>query len=150
MNPASDPAPSWLIFAIVGGFFVIFPLFWCFVVWLISHVGGWQRLAKRYKAGEYRVVTGDLHKGVQGMVGIANYKGTLTLHFNAEGFFMEVMPLFKIGHPRLFIPWSEISARKDSNLLWWKRQRLSIGNPVVNTVTLPTGLLEQHQPRLSH
>jgi hypothetical protein len=146
MNAAPEPAPYWLIFAIIGGFLVVFPLFWCFVVWLISHVGGWQRLSKRYAAGN-RPVTGARHNGIQGMVGVASYRGTLTLHFNADGFFVEVMPLFKIGHPRLFIPWTDISARKEIRLLWWKSERLSIGNPAVATITLPAALLEQHQPR---
>lgn len=147
MNPPNaTPAPDWLIFAIIGGFLIVFPLFWCFVVWLISHVGGWQRLARHYAAGD-RPVTGQRCSGVQGMVGWASYRGTLTLHFNAEGFFMEVMPLFKIGHRRLFIPWSEISARSPHRVFWWKTERLSIGQPAVNTITLPAALLEQHSAR---
>ena len=145
MPPANNttPAPEWLIFAIIGGFLIVFPIFWCFVVWLLSQVGGWQRLARRYAAGD-RSVTGERHSGVNGMVGIANYRRILTLHFNAEGFFIEVMPLFKIGHPRLFIPWSEISTRLPCRVFWWKAERLGIGQPVLNTITLPAKLLGRY------
>lgn len=147
MTATTDPtAPVWLPFAIIGGFLIIFPLFWCGVVWLISRIGGWHRLARRYAAGD-RLVTGTSTRLFGAMVGCASYRGCLTLHFNAEGFFMEVMPLFKIGHPRLFIPWSEISTRTPVSLLWWKAERVSIGRPVVSTVTLPAGLLEPHLAR---
>ena len=144
--PTNDtPAPEWLIFAIIGGFLVVFPIFWCAVVRFLSEVGGWQRLSRRYAAGD-RPVTGERCRGVVGMVGWVSYRSVLTLHFNADGFFIEVMPLFKIGHPRLFIPWSEIGERKLIRALWWKGERLSIGHPAISTITLPAALLAQHQP----
>jgi hypothetical protein len=140
------PAPEWLIYAIIGGFLVVFPLLWCFVVWLLSQIGGWKHLARRYAAGNRRV-TGERCSGIQGMVGSVSYRFILTLHFNAGGFFIEVMPLFKIGHPRLFIPWSAVSARNPCRVFWWKAERLSIGQPVIATITLPAGLLARHQAR---
>lgn len=144
MNPApAEPAPYWLAFAIVGGFLVVFPLMWCFVVWLLSHMGGWQGLATRYASGN-REVTGTRHGSVTGMVGGVSYRGTLTVHVNSEGFFLEVMPLFKIGHPRLFIPWTEISGRKSREILWWKAVSLSIGQPALTTISLPTTVLAEH------
>lgn len=144
-TPAAAPAPEWLVFAIVGGFLIIFPLFWCFVVWMLSRISGWHRLAARHASGS-RLVTGTRHCGVTGMVGAVGHRGTLTLHFDSEGFFIEVMPLFKVGHPRLFIPWTEISGRKDRTVLWWKSVSLSIGQPQITTITLPAALLEQHEP----
>jgi hypothetical protein len=142
-NANSDP--EWLPFAIIGGFLIVFPLFWCGVVRLLSEVGGWQRLARRYVAGDL-AVTGERFRGVTGLVGAVSYRSVLTLHFNADGFFIEVMPFFRIGHPRLFIPWSEIGERIPSRTLWWKGERLSIGHPAIGTITLPAKLLAQHQP----
>ena len=40
MQENGEASPIWLIVAIVVGFLVIFPLFWCFVVWVISLIGG--------------------------------------------------------------------------------------------------------------
>ncbi|MDZ4405430.1 hypothetical protein [Prosthecobacter sp.] len=144
-TPTVEPAPDWLIFAIVGGFLVVFPLFWCLVVWILSRVSGWHRLAARH-ASASRPVTGARHDGVTGMVGGVSHRGTLTLHFDTEGFFLEVMPLFRIGHPRLFIPWSEITGRRPFAVLWWKAMRLSVGQPIIATITLPTALVEKHDP----
>lgn len=145
MNPPATTPPSWLPFAILGAFLVVFPLFWCGVVWLIAQISGWPRLAQRYAAGN-RPLAGERAGGVRGMIGGASYKGTLTLHFNAEGFFIEVMPIFKIGHPRLFIPWSEITGWQPVQLFWWKSARLSVGNPVLGTITLPLDLVQKHLP----
>ena len=142
----ASPDPNWpLMLAIIGGFFVVFPAFWCFVVWLLSRLSGWHRLATRYASGN-RPVTGTRYGGVTGMVGGVSYRSTLTLHFDTDGFFMEPMVLFKIGQPRLFIPWSDISDRKSFAVLWWSATRLSVGQPVIGTISLPVYLLDKHAP----
>ncbi|MCB1210802.1 MAG: hypothetical protein KDK97_15880 [Verrucomicrobiales bacterium] len=136
MDNSTSSEPGWLIFAIIGGFFVVFPLFWCGVVFLLSVLGGWGRLAKLYAAGD-RAVSGELHSGVTGKVGGISYRNVLTLHVGHQGFFIEVMPLFRIGHPRLYIPWSEVSARTPVQVLWWKAEKLTLGRPAVGSITLP-------------
>ena len=143
---AALPSPIWPILAVVGGFFVAFPVLWCLIVWLLSFVGGWRRLARHYLAGD-RPVAGEPRSGFTGMVGVASYRSVLTLHLNREGFFVEVMPLFRIGHPRLYIPWSGISAREPCWVRLWKAERLTIGQPAVATLTLPRHLLEGYPIR---
>lgn len=135
-------APPWLVFAIIGGFLVVFPIFWCSIVWLLSRFGGWHRLAERYDARD-RTASGRCHRAVTGMVGGTSYRNTLTVHLDDDGFFLEVNPLFRVGHPRLFIPWSEISDRTPRKVFWWSAERLSVGRPKVGTVTLPTEVLSE-------
>ena len=135
------PAPAWLVFAIIGGFIIVFPLFWCGIVWLLSHLSGWQTLARHHLAGE-RTVAGQRHDSVTGMVGTVSYRHVLTVHLQEEGFFIEPFVLFRIGHPRLFIPWREISSRSARSVLWWQAERLAIGSPTVGSITLPVKVLE--------
>ncbi|MBX7207718.1 MAG: hypothetical protein K1X78_05385 [Verrucomicrobiaceae bacterium] len=142
---SSDFFPWWLPVAIIGGFVVFFPALWCGIVWIMSRAGGWNRLAARYPAGT-RAPEGEECRRVFGMVGMARYKGILKLHFARDGFFMEVMPIFKIGHPPLFIPWAEVVDRKPFQLLWFRTVRLTIGSPAAGTITLPADLVEKHQP----
>lgn len=87
--------PAWLVPAIIAGFAIGFPLFWYAVVWFLSLAGGWQRLARDYAAGS---------RSVFGMVGWVSYRFVLTVHVAGDGIFIAVMPLFRIGHPPLFIP----------------------------------------------
>jgi hypothetical protein len=48
----------------------------------------------------------------------ARYRSCMTLGANARGLYLAVLPLFRIGHPPLFIPWTDVSvARHDSMLL---------------------------------
>lgn len=133
---------SVVFFCILVAFLIGFLLIWCFVVWLISHLSGWQRLAKHYSAGD-RPVTGTTYRGFRGLVGIAHYRYVLTLHVNDDSFFMEISPLFRLGHACLCIPWSEVRSQTPHFTPWWKAERLHIGDPVVGTITLPVELLDR-------
>ncbi|MBP6782717.1 MAG: hypothetical protein KA152_02935 [Verrucomicrobiales bacterium] len=135
-----------IFFVSIGGFLNGFPLIWCFVIWLLSHFSGWQRLAKRYAAGD-RPVSGEKHSGFQALIGGARYRQVITVHFNHDGFFMEANPFFKLGHPRLFIPWLDVHSRTPCLMRGWKAERLSIGEPVIGTITLPVLLLNSSPTR---
>lgn len=132
---ATDPAPIWITFLVIGLFVVVFPTFWCLVVWLISWMGDWHRLSRVYSAGN-RQPTGACHGGVLGRVGLANYKFMLTVHLAEDGFFLEVMPLFRPGHPRLFIPWSAVKVKNTFRFFGREYTSLTIGEPKVGTVAL--------------
>jgi hypothetical protein len=135
-----DGSTLLMIAAIIMGFLIVFPLFWCAIVLLLAHAGGWQKLARHYRAGN-RPLSGTPHVGVMGMVGWVSYRFVLKVHVADEGFFLEVMPLFRVGHPRLFIPWGAISDRRPVSFAFWKTERVSIGNPVTTVITLPQGVL---------
>ena len=123
-------------------FTIFFPLLWCGVVFLISRIGDWSRLAKHFSAPD-RKPSGTLHKGVLGSVGISQYKYTLIVHLNDEGFFLENMWLFRIGHPRLFIPWSAVSKREKKQVLMFHFNILTIGEPKIGKVALALELPER-------
>ncbi len=145
MNNPPPPLDPAYVLGIVVGFLIFFPALWIGINGLLSRLSGWHRLAARY-ASASRPVTGTRRGGVSGQVGFVSYRGVLTLHADVDGFFLEVMALFRFGHPRLFIPWSEISANAPRNLLIWKAQCLSIGHPVVGTITLPADWVAKHRP----
>lgn len=131
------------ILAIVVGFLVFFPLMWCLIGWLLSHIGGWDRLAKRFPA-KGCTIRGDQHRGLSGRIGPLSYKGVLSLCLNADGFFVSVMPLFRFAHPPLFIPWTEVSSRTPRQFFWLKSEELAIGHPVIPKICLPVSILSKH------
>lgn len=142
MPPSSPPFPIWLVALIPLAFFIIFPLFWCFVVWLISQFSGWSRLAAHYAAKS--PPEGKVWSGQFGMVGVASYKGVLTIHAGPAGFYIETPWLFRTGHPRLFIPWADIHDLQFSRLFWGREMAgFAIGYPKLGSMRLPAEIIRE-------
>ena len=62
----SEITPGWLLVLLPLLPFVAFPLMWCGVLWINSQIGGWSRLAKRYRSSEEP--NGKTFHSVQGQV----------------------------------------------------------------------------------
>lgn len=96
-------------------FVILFPLFfvviWSGVVLLLSWVGGWRALAASYRATQ--PFTGEQFRARVGWMRGTRYRGVLSLGADSMGLSLSVFPLFRMGHPPLFIPWSDISFSKD-------------------------------------
>ena len=139
MQENNEAFPIWLVMAIVVGFLVIFPTFWCFVVWLISLIGGWRRLAQVYRTSE--TPGGRLLFTRFVLVGIASYRNTVTLHITPAGLHLAVMPLFRAGHPPLLIPWTALRGGESASFRWLAAVRFEVLGPASNlpltTLSLP-------------
>ena len=104
------PVWAWPIANPIG-----FALWWCFLMWAIAHVFGWSSLARHYRAADR--FTGKLRHFRSGKIGWSNYSGCLTVGANSEGLYLAVIFLFRVGHPPLFIPWTDIVAAH-GKVLW--------------------------------
>ena len=132
--------PEWA-FVVLGlaAFAVVFPAFWCGVVWLVGAMG-WRALATRYPADA--PATGQPLGLTSGTIGGANYNGALKVSVEREGLHLAVMALFRVGHPPMLIPWSEITSVTQKNALWARWYTLRIGTPHVATVRLPGRIVD--------
>jgi hypothetical protein len=76
---------------------------WVLVSAVISYIGGWNTLAKRFR---FRMpFLGEKWGGQSGrMRWIAGYGNCLTLGCNPQGLYLAIMPLFRFRHPPLLIP----------------------------------------------
>jgi len=79
---------------------------WVFVVGLISVMSGWGRLAQQYRDLDH--YQGKKLRGKNGRFGGTSYSRVLIFGANMQGMYLAVNPLFSIGHPALFIPWTDI------------------------------------------
>lgn len=91
----------------------LFPIFfiamWVSISFLLAAMGGWNVLAKHYSARTSFL--GELFWFCSGKLGgLVNYGSCLTLGSNSQGLHLSVLFPFRIGHPPLFIPWSDIVA----------------------------------------
>ena len=95
-------------------FLYLFPLFfiflWAFVLVILAYIGGWSRLAQYYQTQSK--FEGEKWGFKSGRMGMANYSGCLTIGANDQGLYLAVFPLFRVGHPPLFIPWYDITTSK--------------------------------------
>lgn len=133
------------IFYVIAAFAIIFPIFWSSIIWLVSQISGWARLAQRYRAT--LPPAGKRWTLQYGMVGWAGYNGVLTLTPSAEGLFMETMIFFRVGHPRLFIPWGEFREAKVNSFFFRRQVHAKVGFPTVASVRLPAAVFEQTEGR---
>lgn len=128
--------------------FALFPLVfaggWCGVLLLLSHLGGWQRLAQCFPARD-RPPSGRCLARQSGRVGPVNYSGCLTIHTSAEGLRLAVWPLFRLGHPPLFIPWDEIHHARLKRFLWVRWVLFEVGEAKVATLQLSEKVFEGHK-----
>jgi hypothetical protein len=109
------------------------------------HIGGWNRLAKRYPSSE--TPTGKKWTGVQGQVGLVSYKAALECTANEEGMFLQPAFVLRFAHPLLFIPWTEFHEVKRTSILWMHVVRSDIGSPRIARVRLAAKVFEESEGR---
>jgi hypothetical protein len=95
---------------------LLFAAVWVGVLSLVARLGGWSRLAAAYRTREpfegsrKRFASGSLLGG--SLFGCpCDYSGSLTVGSNPEGLYIAVLPLFRPGHPPLFVPWQDVTAQ---------------------------------------
>jgi hypothetical protein len=92
---------------------------WICVCKLISVFGGWKTLSQDYQANSAFDGQKLWFKSV-GMRRWTNYSNCITLGVNKYGFYISILPIFRIGHPPLFIPWTDISTEDGNRRLFFK------------------------------
>lgn len=85
-------------------------------IWLLSsRLTGWANLAEVYTASG--ACSGEQwHFQSAALRWWTHYGNCLTVGADAQGLWISVFFLFRLGHPNLMIPWSEVSATKVDGL----------------------------------
>jgi hypothetical protein len=88
-----------------------FLFLWLVVSFVISYTGGWAVLARKFR---YRATfNGSKWRGESGsMRGLAHYGSCLVIGAGPEGLYLAVFFPFRIAHPPIFIPWTEVTFSK--------------------------------------
>lgn len=119
------------ILPLLIAFFVAFIIA---IIYIISKLG-WARLARHYA---YKVPFEGTRVGIIApSINGVQYRNSVVLKYNAEGFFLHPVFVFKLFHPPLFIPWKEITEIQDQKTFFFAFKKLYIGNPIVATISLP-------------
>ncbi len=99
-------------FISVPGIFLLFPLIWLGVCFLLSRISGWARLAQQFGVSE--LPTGHQFKMVSGFVGKqrfpVRFRGVMSMLLNDEGVGFSLALPFRFGASPFFIPWEQIES----------------------------------------
>ncbi|MBT9290283.1 hypothetical protein [Prosthecodimorpha staleyi] len=129
---------------LVLGMVILFPLalvgMFAGISKLLAAIGGWGRVAERYRARA--PVSGRRFSMQSGQMGLVNYRNTLTITVTPEGLHIAILPLFRIGHPPLLIPWTAMRNGRRKRLFWWQLVAFDIGEPRLATLAVPAALFE--------
>jgi hypothetical protein len=89
---------------------------WLSVGVLLSRLGGWHRLASRYRlSGTF---SGKVWRFQSGKFKWASYNNCLSVGGNEKGLYVAPLFIFRFGHPPLFIPWGDITVERGKFLAW--------------------------------
>jgi hypothetical protein len=111
--------------ALLAGLVVALVAVWAAVLPFASCFGGWRRLAEEFaaKAG----TSGRIVLGSAAIRYGAHYGGVIRLDCRTTGLVLSVRWLFRLAHPPLLIPWSQVAA-EPTKLLWiFPAMRLELG-----------------------
>ena len=90
---------------------------WIGVTYLTAAIGGWKLLTRRFRMqGEFfgqkwRFESAQMRYRT-------NYGSCLTIGANGTGLFAKPLLVFRLWHPPLFVPWTEITVVPKKVLLW--------------------------------
>lgn len=103
LHSASTPIPA--IVAVPA-----FIVFWCFVIWMISWMSGWQKLSRHFALKPSLLYGRKIHFfNTSGRFKQAGYNNVLKLAAIDRGLILKLNVLFRLGHNPLLIPWDAIS-----------------------------------------
>ena len=91
------------------GFIILFVLGLLFLLGhLIARLGGWTTLSALYRFQGSFLGTCWRFQSAQ-MRWLLGYNNCLTIGANPQGLYLSMLFLFRVGHPPLLIPWTDIS-----------------------------------------
>lgn len=138
-TPSTEPGPLALILILLA-FPLVFVGFWSAVCVMLSVVGGWSRLARRFATDQPQPAGAQGSLGA--MVGFVSYRGgVLEAGAAPDGLDLRVMTLFRPGHRPLRIPWEQVEVQGEGSFLFGRWTRLRLGGEA--TLRIDSGLWAQ-------
>lgn len=114
------------------------------IIRILGRRSGWEAMAGIY------AYNGPEPSGVWPrrtlMVGTVQYRNTVNFALLPEGMYLKT----RFNQQALLIPWRAFSGCQPTTLYWQKAYRLTVGNPVLGSITLLGQLFNASRPYLHH
>lgn len=118
-----------------------FAILWVLISYVVAVMSGWAALSKRFRLkGSFDGQTWPVRSAR--MRFNVRYGNSLSVGAGDSGLYLSCLPIFRIGHPGLLIPWSEVSVLKGEKGLIFKRRELLLGREESIPLRISTSLLD--------
>lgn len=106
--------------------FVFFVAMWLTMSYLVGWLTGWMTLAGKFRA--QAGFDGETWRFRTAYMRFRTHYGTCsTIGSSRSGLYLSIFPLLRLGHPPLFIPWSEITVMRGESGILFKQRKLLLG-----------------------
>ena len=116
-------------------------MWWVFVLWLLSELSGWRKLAAVYRA--QHAPNGKRFLMQTGKIGDTWYGRCLTIYTSGEGLYVSLWPVFRFRQPPLFIPWSAVRDRREKRFLLSLLVEFDVGSLRFPTMRLSPSIFRE-------
>ncbi len=114
---------------------------WALITLLLSRLGGWNHLAQQFAARH--PPAGKKFRSQSARLNLVRYNNCLTIYVSTEGLYLHMIVVFRLGHPDLLIPWSELHDPVTEQILWSKFVTLQVGHPTLARLRLSDKLFQE-------
>jgi hypothetical protein len=130
----------------VAAFLALDFLIWFALLSVIARLGGWHAVAQRYSTSVEP--EGQRFRWCFAAFRWLDYNGCLTMVVSAEGLYIAIWKLCRIGHPSLLIPWSALHFVKIHKVWFIHQAFLEVDAPALTTIKIPYRIFEAAKPFL--
>lgn len=117
-----------------------------FVLYILSLLSGWHRLAQRYPAR--RETDGKTFKMQSAKIGWVNYNNVLKFTISPNGLSVSSWGPFRFAHPPFTVPWRDIYNVTFKKILWSEIARFEVSIPPFATFQVSRKVIEEARPYL--
>jgi hypothetical protein len=123
-----------------------FIVVWVLITFIISRMG-WADLVQSYKY-ESKFI-GQRVGFITAFINKVQYKNALILRYNAEGIYLEPIFLFRLFHPPILVPWTEITEVRNKRIFFIDFKELVIGHSTITRIRLYQSTFAKIEKELS-
>ena|ERR1700730_15481335 len=137
--------PAWTTWLFPTVFVLLFIALWAAVCFVISRLSGWTTLSHRFRdVGAFYSYQWPF-QSVRMRTIWGSYSNCVNFGADGTGLYMAVFPLFRPGHPPLFLPWSEIQVISGNQGFVLKTRKLLLGREELIPLRVRLSLAEKFQ-----
>jgi hypothetical protein len=123
-------------------FVFYFIALWAVSLYVVSLLSGWSALSHRFRnSGAFYSYQWPF-QSIR-MRTLMGYNNCANFGADENGLYMAIFPFFRVGHPPLLIPWSEIQVVRGNSGLIFKKKKLLLGRTEMIPLFVSLSLAEK-------